>query len=83
MYNASLNMLLTLAEDAFSYSERLLMVGHNPGFEEILINLLQPDQAASVQHMEAGSLAVIDFSDGFKREARAGDLLHLVRKNDF
>ena len=83
MYNASLNMLLTLTEDAFSYSERLLMVGHNPGFEEILVNLLQPDQAASIQHMEAGTLAVIDFKDVFKREARAGDLLHLVRKDDF
>jgi len=38
MYGASLNMLCTLMEDAFSYSERLLMVGHNPGFEGLLIS---------------------------------------------
>ena len=40
MYGASLNMLQTLAEDAFSYSERLLMVGHNPGIMQMLVNVL-------------------------------------------
>ena len=82
MYNASPNMLLTLAEDAFSYSERLLMVGHNPGLEALLIRLLQPDQAAGIQHLEAGTMAVIDFDGDFRRDAHAGNLLHLVRKSD-
>ena len=44
MYGASLNMLQTLAEDAFSYSERLLMVGHNPGMMQMLVNVLSADQ---------------------------------------
>lgn len=83
MYNASLNMLLTLLEDSFSYSERLLMVGHNPGFEGMLIKLLQPDQAARMQHMDAGTLAVIEFTGDFKRDAHNADLLYLVRKSDF
>jgi phosphohistidine phosphatase len=83
MYNASLNMLLTLAEDAFSYSERLLMIGHNPGLEAMLIESLRPDQAASIQHMQAGTLAVIDFSGEFKRNSHSGELLHLIRRNDF
>jgi len=43
MYGASLNMLFTLMEDAFSYSERLLMVGHNPGFEDLLISILRTE----------------------------------------
>ncbi len=82
MYGASLNMLLTLAEDAFSYSERLLMVGHNPGVEAILIKLLQKDQSDSIQRMAPGTLAVIEFPDEFKREARNGKLLDLIRKKD-
>ena len=83
MYNASLNMLLTLAEDALSYSERLLMVGHNPGIEKMLIEVLQPNQGAGIQHVQAGTLAVINFGGGFRRSAHNGDLLHLIRKSDF
>ena len=83
MYGASLNMLLTLAEDAFSYSERLLMVGHNPAITQILINVLTQQQAASIQNMAPGTLAVIKFPGGFKRDAHDGKLLHLIRKQDF
>ncbi len=83
MYGASLNMLLTLTEDAFSYSERILMVGHNPAIAEILINVLPQQQAASIQNISPGTLAVIEFPLGFKRGAHDGKLLHLVRKQDF
>ena len=82
MYGASLSMLLTLAEDAFSYSERLLMVGHNPAIEEMLVNILQAEQATSVGHLAAGTLAVIEFSGGFKRKAGTGNLLNLIREKD-
>ena len=82
IYGASLNMLCTLMDDAFSYSERLLMVGHNPAFEELLISVLQPDQAAEIQKMSSGTLAVIEFSNGFRRDAHDGKLLHRVRGND-
>jgi phosphohistidine phosphatase len=82
MYGASMNMLLTLAEDTFSYSERLLMVGHNPGFEDMLIYVLQHNQAVSIQKMATGTLAVIEFPSDFKRDAQDGKLLHLVRRKD-
>jgi phosphohistidine phosphatase len=82
MYGASLNMLLTLAEDAFSYSKRLLMVGHNPAVEVMLIKLLQKNQVDSKLKMTPGTLAVIDFADEFKREAHNGKLLNLIRKED-
>ena len=83
MYNASLTMLLTLAEDAFSYSERLLMVGHNPGIAAMLVNTLQADQVADIQSMDPGTLAVIEFPEKFNRQVRAGNLLHLIQKDHF
>ena len=83
MYGASLNMLMTLAGDAFSYSERILMVGHNPAVTEILLNVLQQSQAASIQHMAPGTLVTIEFSSGFKWDAHNGELLHLVQRQDF
>ncbi|MGA9573658.1 MAG: histidine phosphatase family protein [Lysobacterales bacterium] len=79
MYGASLDMLLTLAEDAFSFSERILMIGHNPGVMNLLHGVLQPEQAADINSMGPGTLAVIEFSAGFKRQAQTGNLLHLVR----
>ena len=83
MYGASLNMLLTLAEEAFSYTERLMLVGHNPGFENLLFNVLQAEQAAGIHKLATGTLAVIEFSGGFRRGAGNGKLLHLRRRKDF
>ena len=83
MYGASLNMLLTLAEEAFSYSERLLVVGHNPGLENLLMNVLQAEQAAGVSKMAPGTLAVVSFANGFRRDSGDGQLKHLRRRKDF
>ena len=83
MYGASLNMLLTLAEDAFSYSECLLMVGHNPGIEHFLLNLVHTKKAGGTMKMGTGTLAVIEFPDGFKPRTPAGNLLNLMRKEHF
>ena len=82
MYGAALNMLLTLADDAFSYSNRLLMVGHNPGCMAFLNALLAQPQEVNIQNMATGTLAVIEFPDGFKRDSRAGFLKYQVTKKD-
>lgn len=79
IYGASLDMLLTLAEDAFSYSERLLMVGHNPGLEMLLTSVLQAQHATRSSKMATGTLAVIEFPDKFSSNARSGVLQQLVR----
>jgi len=80
LYGASLNMLFTLMEETFSYSERLLMVGHNPGFEDLLISILPNKQAVEIDRMQSGTLAVIEFSGDFQRDARSGNLLHKIRR---
>ena len=81
MYGASLDMLLTLAEDAFSYSESLMMVGHNPGIRDLLVSVLRPDQVVSVGKMDPGTLAIIEFPDQFRRHTPSGDLIHLIRRD--
>jgi phosphohistidine phosphatase len=82
MYGASLHMLLTLMEDAFSYSSRLLMIGHNPGVEAVLMNVLLQGQAASIRHVKSGTFALIEFPGDFKRETHTGDLQHLIQRKD-
>lgn len=82
IYGGSLNLLTTLLEDAFSYSGKLMMVGHNPGFEDLLISILKPDQAAEIDRMQTGTLAVVGFAGEFRRDARNGELLQKIRAKD-
>lgn len=83
VYNASLDLLLDIIDDTFSYSQRLMLVGHNPGVMSLLCGVLQAEQAAGIKSMGAGTLAVVDFPAGFSRHAGNGRLLHLKRQRDF
>jgi phosphohistidine phosphatase len=82
LYNASFDLLLTLAQDAFSYSRRLMMVGHKPGIEQMLNGIVLQEDPATAHRMAPGTLAVIEFSERFKSYQPAGRLLHLVKKSD-
>lgn len=82
LYNAPLNMLLTLTEDAFSYSQRLMLVGHKPGIEQMLNEVLQRKDAMVTHNMSPGTLAVIEFPTRFKGSEPGGRLLHLVKGNE-
>jgi len=83
IYNASLDQLLELVEDVFSYSERLMLVGHNPGVTSLLYSVLHAEHAAGIKSMGAGTLAVVGFPAGFRRHAGSGTLHHLKRPLDF
>lgn len=82
IYGASLDMLLTLASDAFSYSQRLLMVGHNPGIEYLLSKVTQVSDATGLQNMAPGTLALIEFPVGFRSASANGRLLELIKLED-
>lgn len=82
MYGAPLERLVSLAADAFSHSDRLLMVGHNPGLHQLLVYTLEQESAAAIHKLPTGALAVIEFSSPIIRDRHAGRLLHLIRKKD-
>ena len=82
IYDASLDMLLTLASDAFSYSQRLLIVGHNPGVEYLLSNVTLVSDVARERNMAPGTLAVIEFPAGYRSASANGKLLELIRLKD-
>jgi phosphohistidine phosphatase SixA len=80
MYGASLDMLLRLASDAFSYSQRLLMVGHNPGIQAMLAAVAPTGDTAGIRDMATGTLAVVAFAGEFKSPPATGRLLHLLQR---
>ena len=57
IYEATPGALITLA-DTHAPSERLLMVGHNPGFEQ-LAALLHSGQSGDYRGMPPGGIAVL------------------------
>lgn len=82
IYEASSGTLHALAERAFGSSDRLLLVGHNPGFEYLAISLLRTADAGRIDKMATGTLAVIEFPAGYEADSGQGILRHWIhRKN--
>lgn len=62
IYDATPGALIALAE-AHCDAERLLMVGHNPGLEQ-LVALLSSGQSGDYRGMPPGGIAVLSMPDG-------------------
>lgn len=79
LYGASAGTLLTLLDNAFSISERVLIVGHNPGFETLAFDVLAPSQRARISRLATGTLLVVDFASAWADDSNRGLLRHAVR----
>jgi phosphohistidine phosphatase SixA len=72
IYEATPGTLISLA-DTHAESERLLMVGHNPGFEQ-LAALLHSGQSGDYRGMPPGGIAVLTMPAGVSLEPGAAQL---------
>ena len=72
IYEATPGALIALA-DAHSQAERLLMVGHNPGFEQ-LAALLHSGQSGDYRGMPPAGVAVLSLPVGAALEPGAAQL---------
>ena len=80
IYESSTGTLHALAEEAFQSSSIVLMVGHNPGFEFLATAVMNDEEAARINKMATGTLAVIDFSDGYESDCGEGTLRDWVKR---
>jgi phosphohistidine phosphatase len=71
VYAASAPQLLALLQGADAAAERLLVVGHNPGLEE-LAALLAPGATALAEGFPTAAVAVIELDAGQWRRVGAG-----------
>jgi phosphohistidine phosphatase len=65
IYDASPSRLLDIVQNADDRNESLLLVGHNPGFEELarmLIDASDGKRSGLAEKFPTAALAVIDFS---------------------
>lgn len=77
IYEADEPDLLAAARDADPNAETVIMVGHNPGFEELALSLVRADEdgpAADRLHggFPTAGVAVIEFDIGSWRELARG-----------
>lgn len=79
IYGASTRTLITLLDGAFASADRLLIVGHNPGFETLAFDVLAPSQRSRIERLPTGTLLVIDFESAWPGDAGRGRLRHAIR----
>lgn len=79
IYGASTSTLNTLLDHAFADSERVMMIGHNPGFERLLFDVIASSEYDKIRRMSPGTLALVEFKEGWPASAGSGILKHVVR----
>lgn len=79
IYHATASTLESLLDSAFAEFDRVLIVGHNPGFETLVGNVIHPKHYDAFQRMATGTLAVVEFDDGWSAGHERGRLRHLIR----
>lgn len=82
LYGASTRTLTRLLDGAFAGSDRILIVGHNPGLELLAFDVLSPTDQAKLKHLSTGTLLVIGFASGWPADAGRGALRQVVRGKD-
>lgn len=82
LYGASTHTLNRLLDGAFAGSDRVLIVGHNPGLERFAFDVLAPSEHGRLKHLSAGMLLVIGFASGWPADAGRGALRQVVRGKD-
>lgn len=85
IYNASLDALLKVVAGQAQKSRRLLLIGHNPGLEELLNYLSsdQPETNSAGKVMTTAAIAVLDYGSGPISTGKASaQLMCLTRPRD-
>ena len=79
IYHASLRTLISALDAAFSEGNRALIIGHNPGFEALVGHAIHSKYYSEFQRLPTGTLAVINFEQGWFEDQGRGELQALVR----
>jgi phosphohistidine phosphatase SixA len=79
IYGASTSTLLSLLDLGFAEADRVLMVGHNPGFELLAYHVIAQPEYDKIRRLATGTLVVVDFESGWQAGSGKGILGYQVR----
>lgn len=73
LYNASVQAILQVIRETGAHVGALLLVGHNPGFQQLAIKLVAPGRRSALRRKyPTAGFAVIDFDVEDWRDVREG-----------
>lgn len=79
LYHATSSTIEELLDSAFSKANRVLIIGHNPGFESLASNVIHPRHHQQFVQLPTGTLVVVDFAEGWSSGHDKGILRHIIR----
>lgn len=79
IYHSDSPTLESLLDAAFAEFDRVMIVGHNPGLEWLVKDVIHPTHYEEFSRLPTGTLAVVEFESGWAAGHDRGHLLHLVR----
>lgn len=82
LYHSSLRTLQALLDSSFAEADRVLIVGHNPGLEVLVSYVIHDRHHAEFNRLATGTLAVINFFEGWDQGQGKGELHGLIRGKD-
>lgn len=82
LYGASAGALMTFLEQGLDTADSVLMVGHNPGFEELAFNLMPDRHRSEIGKMSTGTLGVFDFTAWTDPDNSQVRLRHWITRQD-
>ncbi len=82
LYHATSSTIETLLDSAFAEADRVLIVGHNPGFESLAGTVIHPRHRQEFARLPTGTLVVVDFPEGWSSGHHRGTLRYIIRGKD-
>ena len=79
IYGASVATLINVLDHAFAECDSVMVVGHNPGLQQIVFETISMSEADKIKRLATGTLVVIDFDPDWATAQGQGKITHKVR----
>jgi len=79
LYGASIRTLINVLDHAFAECDSTLVVGHNPGLEELMFETTSPKESKDVKRLATGTLVVVELDPDWAEAQGRGKIAHMVR----
>lgn len=79
IYGASVYTLVNVLDHAFAECDRVMVVGHNPGLEQILFESISMSEGNKIKRLATGTLVVIELDPDWAEGQGRGRIAHQIR----
>jgi phosphohistidine phosphatase SixA len=79
LYGASVRTLINVLDHAFAECDSALVVGHNPGLEDLMFETTSPKESKDVKRLATGTLVVVELDPDWAEAQGRGKIAHKVR----